>query len=202
MFFLPFPTIGIYSTILSYYDDLLSHVCSRTWPFLCQNKICFIYYFCQKSVVSSAGLSVVTYTCITSLEKANVGRFKLEVSLSSKNRIDRGSREMAQWLRVLATLVEDMDLVPRTIIRQLKPSVMLILRWSGIFLDSVITSPHDVHIHILRHAHTKKSNLKKNYGHQQCCNAISCELGWNPKPSHLLGKCSTTKLYTNPEIDL
>lgn len=39
--------------------------------------------------VSSARLSVVTDTCNTSLEKANVGRFKLEVSLSSNNRLER-----------------------------------------------------------------------------------------------------------------
>lgn len=60
---------------------------------------------------------------------------------------------MSQWLRVLATLVEDLDLVPRTFIRWRKSSVTPSLRWSDTFLDSVDTSTHDAPIHILRHTH-------------------------------------------------
>jgi hypothetical protein len=56
----------------------------------------------------------------------------------------------------LAVLVEDVDLVPRTFIRRLKPSVTPILGWFDTFLDSVDTGTRDVHIHILRHTHKLK----------------------------------------------
>lgn len=77
--------------------------------------------------VSSARLRVVTYTCNTSLEKANVGRFKLEVSLSSKNRIEKGVWRDGLVVESTCYTVQDVDLVPRTFIRWLKPAVTPVL---------------------------------------------------------------------------
>ena len=77
----------------------------------------------------------------------------------------------------LAVLVEDVDLVPRTFIRRLKPSVTPILGWFDTFLDSVDTGTRDVHIHILRHTHKlkKKTKLLLCWGDTFHC---EWEAGW------------------------